>query len=186
MLTSRSTNTAISLIWTSSQRGEIVPQLSATFDAFWNSRYAYPIASVASAEQPESTLAPLVETNISANAKWLAHELDGGVLNLLWVPATVLADKPAKLAEDADAEDNSTTVANNIGALMRSAKQELLIISPYFCAGQRGHAAVAGSGRSGCAYPGPDQLACLDRFAARVYRLLALSGRPAEAWRRFA
>src|SRR5271168_4656143 len=37
--------------------GEIVPQLSATFDAFWNSRYAYPIASVASAEQPESIAA---------------------------------------------------------------------------------------------------------------------------------
>jgi putative cardiolipin synthase len=28
--------------------GPIVPQLSASFDAFWNSKYAYPIASVAS------------------------------------------------------------------------------------------------------------------------------------------
>ena len=117
--------------------GEIVPQLSATFDAFWNSRYAYPIASVASAEPPESASAPLVETNISANAKWLAHELDRGVLNLLWVPATVLADKPAKLADDATSEED-ITVANNIGALMRSAKQELLIISPYFVPGLDG------------------------------------------------
>jgi phosphatidylserine/phosphatidylglycerophosphate/cardiolipin synthase-like enzyme len=118
--------------------GEIVPQLSATFDAFWNSRYAYPIASVASAEPPESSLAPLVETDISANAKWLARELDGGVLNLLWVPATVLADKPAKLAGDSDSQDDNITVANNIGALMRSAKQELLIISPYFVPGVEG------------------------------------------------
>src|SRR5208337_2491919 len=27
--------------------GPIVPQLSASFDAFWNSKYAYPIASLA-------------------------------------------------------------------------------------------------------------------------------------------
>jgi phosphatidylserine/phosphatidylglycerophosphate/cardiolipin synthase-like enzyme len=118
--------------------GEIVPQLSATFDAFWNSRYSYPIASVASPEQPESTATPLVETNISASAKWLAHELDAGMLNLLWVPATVLADKPAKLAGDAQAEENNITVANDIGALMRSAKQDLVIISPYFVPGAEG------------------------------------------------
>ena len=117
--------------------GEIVPQLSATFDAFWNSRYAYPIASVASAEQSESTSAPLVETDLPANSKWLARELDDGTLNLLWVPATVLADKPAKLADDAES-DADITVANNIGALMRSAKQELLIISPYFIPGADG------------------------------------------------
>jgi cardiolipin synthase C len=117
--------------------GEIVPQLSATFDAFWNSRYAYPIASVASGDQPESTAAALVETSLSANAYWLAHELDGRVLNLLWVPATVLADKPAKLASDATSEED-ITVANNIGELMRSAKQELLIISPYFVPGVDG------------------------------------------------
>ena len=119
--------------------GEIVPQLSATFDAFWNSRYAYPIASVASAEEPEAAAAPLVETATSANADWLAHELDSRMLNLLWVPATVLADKPAKLASDA-ASDEELTVANNIGALMRTAKQELLIISPYFVPGLDGMA----------------------------------------------
>jgi putative cardiolipin synthase len=33
--------------------GMIVPQLSATFDAFWNSKYAYPIASLASPVQAE-------------------------------------------------------------------------------------------------------------------------------------
>jgi len=117
--------------------GEIVPQLSATFDAFWNSRYAYPIASVASAQQPEAPVAQQVETRLSSGANWLAHELDDGLLNLLWVPATVLADKPAKLAEDASS-DQDITVANNIGALMRSATQELLIISPYFVPGPEG------------------------------------------------
>jgi phosphatidylserine/phosphatidylglycerophosphate/cardiolipin synthase-like enzyme len=119
--------------------GEIVPELSATFDAFWNSRYAYPIASVASAEEPEETAVPLVEATLSANASWLAHELNDRMLHLMWVPAKVLADKPAKLASDA-ASDEAVTVANNIGALMRTAKQELLIISPYFVPGLDGMA----------------------------------------------
>src|SRR6202453_3210550 len=38
--------------------GPIVPQLSASFDAFWNSKYAYPIASLASAEEPEAAAQP--------------------------------------------------------------------------------------------------------------------------------
>jgi putative cardiolipin synthase len=119
--------------------GEIVPELSATFDAFWNSKYSYPIASVASPDQPEAATAPLVETGTAANANWLARELDDRMLQLMWMPATVLADKPAKLAGDA-ASDEELTVANDIGALMRSAKQELLIISPYFVPGMDGMA----------------------------------------------
>jgi phosphatidylserine/phosphatidylglycerophosphate/cardiolipin synthase-like enzyme len=119
--------------------GEIVPELSATFDAFWNSRYAYPIASVASADQADAAAAPLVETTTAANADWLAHELDDRMLQLMWVPATVLADKPAKLAGDASS-DEELTVANDIRALMRSARQELLIISPYFVPGMDGMA----------------------------------------------
>src|ERR1700677_912057 len=38
--------------------GPIVAQLSASFDAFWNSKYAYPIASLASAEEPEAAAQP--------------------------------------------------------------------------------------------------------------------------------
>ncbi len=120
--------------------GEIVPELSATFDAFWNSRYAYPIASVASADRSEVTAPPPAETAAAANASWLAQELNDHMLQLMWVPATVLADKPAKLAGDASSEDEELTVANNIGALMRAAKQELLIISPYFVPGPDGMA----------------------------------------------
>jgi phosphatidylserine/phosphatidylglycerophosphate/cardiolipin synthase-like enzyme len=117
--------------------GEIVPQLSATFDAFWNSRYAYPIASLAASAETESTAAAPVEVTISANANWLAQELDNGVVSLTWVPATVLADKPARLASDVNSEEE-LTVANDIRELMRSAKQELLIISPYFVPGAAG------------------------------------------------
>src|SRR5208337_4646945 len=120
--------------------GAIVPQLSASFDAFWNSKYAYPIASLASPVEDGTPAPPPPEEQdrpSGGDAEWLRQELDAGRLTLDWVPATVLADRPAKIASDT-APDQEVTIANNIAALMRSAQQELIIISPYFVPGEAG------------------------------------------------
>src|SRR5580704_8785149 len=53
--------------------GPIVNALSASFDLFWNSKYAVPIATVASGEDSESNLPPPVEPDPSASANWLSH-----------------------------------------------------------------------------------------------------------------
>jgi putative cardiolipin synthase len=45
--------------------GPVVPQLSESFDAFWNSKYAYPIASVASHASAEPESAPRSEEHTS-------------------------------------------------------------------------------------------------------------------------
>ncbi len=118
--------------------GAIVPQLSESFDAFWNSKYAYPIASVASPVSAEPASAtPLVEQVKSGSSDWLAHELDAHTVQLMWVPATVLADRPAKIASETS-PDEEVTIANDISTLMRSAKEELIVISPYFVPGKDG------------------------------------------------
>ena len=117
--------------------GPIVPQLSASFDAFWNSKYAYPIASVAAPEQAEPVTQPLDESAAGSDASWLARELDADDLGLTWVPATVLADRPAKIASDV-ADAGEVTIANNLKALMRSAEHEVIVISPYFVPGPDG------------------------------------------------
>ena len=121
--------------------GAIVPELSASFDAFWNSKYAIPIGSVASAVDIEGTSAPIVEPDFSINANWLEHELDAHDVHLIWVPATVLADQPAKIADESSPEEEMT-IANDIAALMQAAKQELIIISPYFVPGKQGMALI--------------------------------------------
>jgi phosphatidylserine/phosphatidylglycerophosphate/cardiolipin synthase-like enzyme len=129
--------------------GAIVKELSASFDAFWNSKYAYPIASLASpvsaeAASPASAEAaspPLLEAGAS-NLGWLESELNSGRIHLAWVPATVLADRPAKMASESS-PDEEVTIANNLVALMRSAKQELIVISPYFVPGKDGVALFA-------------------------------------------
>src|SRR5450432_4207548 len=122
--------------------GAIVAELSASFDAFWNSKYAYPIASVASPVSAEPASPPLLEAGAAANSNWLAAELDSGTVQLTWVPATVLADRPAKIASESSPAEE-VTIANNLEALMRSATQELLVISPYFVPGKDGVALFA-------------------------------------------
>jgi putative cardiolipin synthase len=122
--------------------GAIVPELSASFDEFWNSKYAIPISSVASAVDTEGAPAPLVEAEMSVNANWLEHELDAHNVQLIWVPATVLADQPAKIASETSPEEE-VTIANDIAALMKSANQELIIMSPYFIPGKQGVALLS-------------------------------------------
>jgi cardiolipin synthase C len=122
--------------------GAIVPELSASFDAFWNSPYAYPIASVAAPVSAEADTPPLPDGGTATNADWLERELDSGHVQLTWVPATVLADRPGKIASET-APDVEVTIANDLATLMRSAKQELIVISPYFVPGNDGVALFA-------------------------------------------
>src|SRR6266478_4975307 len=117
--------------------GTIVPELSASFDAFWNSKYAYPIASLAAPVPAELLLKALEESASSPDANWLAQEIATDDLQLTWVPATVLADRPAKIASES-VPNEEDTIANNIKALMRSAEQEVIVISPYFVPGPDG------------------------------------------------
>ena len=117
--------------------GPIVPELSASFDAFWNSKYAYPIASVASPVPAEEGPPALEESVVSGESGWLARDLDARDLQLDWVPATVLADRPAKIAFDGP-PDAGDVLTSSIKALMRSAKSELIVISPYFIPGPGG------------------------------------------------
>jgi phosphatidylserine/phosphatidylglycerophosphate/cardiolipin synthase-like enzyme len=120
--------------------GAIVPELSASFDAFWNSKYAIPIGSLASGMNSDDA-SPIIEPATSANANWLQQELDTHRLQLTWVPATVLADQPAKITDE-NSPENEVTIANDIRALMQAAKQELIIISPYFVPGKQGLALI--------------------------------------------
>jgi phosphatidylserine/phosphatidylglycerophosphate/cardiolipin synthase-like enzyme len=117
--------------------GAIVRELSASFDAFWNSKYAYPIASLASPVSAEPASPQLPDGVILLSSNWLEGELNSGRIHLAWVPSTVLADRPAKIASEIS-PDEEVTIANNLVALMRSAKQELIVISPYFVPGKDG------------------------------------------------
>src|SRR5580692_3645065 len=67
--------------------GPIVPELSASFDEFWNSKYAIPISTIASAVTDEGTAPTPIEAQTSESDRWLEQELDAKKLDLIWAPA---------------------------------------------------------------------------------------------------
>lgn len=119
--------------------GPIVPQLSSQFDAFWNSKFAYPIASIAAAGAADRPAAapPTTEAVSVPEAKFLEADIKAGKLELLWSPAAVLADAPAKIAGESDPEE-AEPIADSIADLMTTANEEVTVISPYFVPGKEG------------------------------------------------
>ncbi len=113
--------------------GPSVRSLSATFDQFWNSPTAYPVEAVA--ERPDAhtnteagTPPPRAPRAVASAPAALAEELARGELKLVWADARVLADSPLK----------AEAMTADLASLLRSARKEVIIISPYFVPGPRG------------------------------------------------
>lgn len=147
--------------------GRIARDLSASFDQYWNNPLAYPVQSLMTAEEIEAlkppppgvqaanlnredpstlagaTQAAVAESNASAaasaaSAAALPDSTDLRLLTWTWAPSVMLADKPSKIAADADStgESQDTTV-DGLLQLMSQAQSKLLIVSPYFVPGER-------------------------------------------------
>jgi putative cardiolipin synthase len=122
--------------------GPVVPQLSASFDRFWNNRLAYPVKALARRTEPPPEGGKPVLATPSGGAGpprsfRLAEDIARGRLDLAWAPAVVLSDRPSKIASEGD-PSRDEGVAENVTALMRSARTELIVISPYYVPGEHG------------------------------------------------
>ena len=68
----------------------------------------------------------------------LPDDVNLRLLTWTWAPSVLMADKPSKIALDADStEASQDTTVDGLLSLMAQAKQELLIVSPYFVPGNR-------------------------------------------------
>jgi len=137
--------------------GDIVRQLSGTFDAYWNNELAYPAATLLTAKDREridsqrlrkpaagneaSAGVPheggaiaLVAPQSVPGAAGIASEIEKGTLQLVWAPATYIADKPTKISGEEGDEDEETVV-DGLLRLIERARSDLLIVSPYFVPG---------------------------------------------------
>lgn len=133
--------------------GRAVPQLSAAFDHFWNSNLAFPIESLKAkakmpardeltSKSPPAANEPTQQSSDEPQARALASELARGSLKLTWAPATVLADAPSKIERESEPAPNES-IADDLVALMRAAKQEIVMVSPYFVPGKSGIALIS-------------------------------------------
>ncbi|NUZ09070.1 phospholipase D family protein [Piscinibacter koreensis] len=138
--------------------GPIVASMSGSFDAYWNSELAYPLSSVAAkpaqsaealrrrfdmlagaAVAPERALPE--ETDVLGRSS-LEPELRQGRLRLLWSAGESFADSPQKGIRVRDRQEGQSygqsAVRLNAVALMRAAKSEIILTSPYLVPGLAG------------------------------------------------
>lgn len=140
--------------------GQVVRQMSASFDRFWNDPLAYPMHRLVSAQQleelrkapempgagteegggdlkPASAEAPVLPKVPTSSAITPERRpMDLRTVPLTWAPAVILADKPGKIGSDDDEANAGDTVVDGLLALMRQARQDVLIVSPYFVPGR--------------------------------------------------
>lgn len=143
--------------------GQVVRDLSASFDDYWNSEHAWPIDLIV---RPESTpaerrqrfdarlaevQAPSPDLGVPARLAQYAtlpDELRAGRVRLVPVPAQVLADPVDKLA-GARVADRAGTVRAGAGQAMASARSEVFVVSPYFVPGEIGMQVTKQNSRRG-------------------------------------
>lgn len=131
--------------------GAIVPQSSATFDAYWNSDQVFAVDAIthddASAAQRRRRFDELVDTqDATAPARLLdvdlqgrqpfGAELDARRYRFVIASGGVMADRPDKLL--AGDLDPPPTVADHYQSLLGEARSEIIVVSPYFIPGEAG------------------------------------------------
>ena len=137
--------------------GPVVRQMSASFDQYWNNSLAYPVQSLISAEElqvlREQMLHPAAAASgadagnaphpeaagatapVADPPPALPDPLDLAALRLIWAPGTFIVDKPFKLVPELNDTFTEDTVVDGMLSLMRDARREALIVSPYFVPG---------------------------------------------------
>ncbi|MFT3815420.1 MAG: phospholipase D family protein [Acidovorax sp.] len=114
--------------------GPVVQAMSASFDRYWNNPLAYPVASLVSPDELRTLRAATQPAAPDAPAP-LPPPLDLARLPLTWAPAALLADAPAKLVPELNDEHTEDTVVDGMLSLLRLARRDALIVSPYFVPG---------------------------------------------------
>jgi len=129
--------------------GPVAPRVSASFDDYWNSSLAYPLAAL---NHQKFKPHDLDAARDALRAHWhryadpynakplnatpLATQIAQNGLGLVWAKCRFAADSPGKIA---DAQQSETDGADPVGKAMRSlvaqiqgAQKSVLVFSPYF------------------------------------------------------
>ena len=145
--------------------GEMLPRLRGYFDDYWNSPVVFPLESIlppTSAPEvlraafdrrtgPETTPPPPPPAPSATDVLGygpIAEELNFGRLGLVWAFATAYADPPDRLKGLGASYalvplEEVESVGYSVRDMMRGARQEVVLTSPYLVPGERGMALVA-------------------------------------------
>ncbi len=140
--------------------GQVVAELSSTFDQYWNSADARPIESLVTAASDdlaaplsltdtkvvEALLFPALErdTDFLGQGR-IAEQIESGKVVLIGGSAEVLVDPPEKIWMSSSSERYAASVTRKTIAALGEAKEEVVLISPYFIPGELGLKMIEGN-----------------------------------------
>jgi len=141
--------------------GQVVPELSQTFDEYWNSAQVRPMALLQPVPEVEDAQRVLQTAFAPVPAQFrepgvdllglppVETQLEAGWLTQTWADARVLADFPGKITLDDPEASFADSVTQRTVAQIQGARSEVLIISPYFVPGERGLALLQDAAKRG-------------------------------------
>ena len=120
--------------------GAVLPELREVFEHYWNSALAVPLqqwqqVGAAALPLPDTPATPSTRDVLGQSA--VGRQLDAGHLELLFARVQLLADAPDKVLQSPLLADSA--LGQGLEQL-RSARSEVVIVSPYFIPGVRGMA----------------------------------------------
>jgi cardiolipin synthase C len=133
--------------------GPVVGQLATIFDAYWNSRQAYPVDTIVrestDAEEARRGFDHLVDDGEQMRSVAIApfdilgygpisDDLDAGHLGLVWGTANAFADQPQKVMAMSAERARAMSAEMNVMDRVMEAKDDVVISSPYFIPGPVG------------------------------------------------
>ena len=130
--------------------GGIVKDMSASFDAYWNSPLAIPIEGLLGGKSSDQALADkrdaLAAHHTAVSGNDYVRRLAGGepLAGLLsgkspwvWAKAEIIYDSPDK-GKVEDGDEPGRLLRHRLGKVVESTRSELLIVSPYVVPGDAG------------------------------------------------
>ena len=141
--------------------GRVVRDMSDSFDRYWNHPMAYPVEALIDEDELDALRrnlrqgtdrsasesgagAPVPASAVPAARPDLPPAIDLSTHALVWAPSVLMADQPAKLAAELHDEDPHDSVVDGLLGLMQAARNEVLIVTPYFVPGPRMMEVLAG------------------------------------------
>ena len=92
--------------------------------------------AAASAPKPTVTSSILPDTSATAAVGPVLGSMDLRRVPLNWAPSLILVDQPGKIGPGDDEADAGETAVDGLLQLMQLAKQDILVVSPYFVPGK--------------------------------------------------
>ena len=131
--------------------GPVVPEVSAAFDEYWNSEYAYPVSTLigeaasGSFDNLQDEMLAFFEAQRTSDYiqalrnSALAKALEADDVSFTPAPAKIIHDSSEKKAQVAGREDE--LLISQLAPYVLDAKEEFILVSPYFVPGPRATAA---------------------------------------------